>query len=106
LRSKGGKGASTALGGVLVIHLWLGLGTLLVALLFLPITRSFNRAGMIAMALVPVLAYLLRLDAVIIGGMVALALLLLFAHRENWSATRPSAPAATIENARIENQPH
>jgi acyl phosphate:glycerol-3-phosphate acyltransferase len=103
LRFKGGKGASTALGGGLVINVWLGLATLLVALIFLLITRSFSRAGMLAMAVAPVLAWLLRLDAVVVGGLVVLALLLLFAHRDNWSAARSHAPEARREKGHSEN---
>jgi glycerol-3-phosphate acyltransferase PlsY len=83
LGGRGGKGASTALGGVLVINLYLGLITLAIALIMLLILRSFTRAGMIAVALSPVTAWWLGLDPVIIGGILILALLLLFAHREN-----------------------
>lgn len=84
LGGKGGKGASTAFGGVLVIDLWLGLAILGVALVFLLITRSFTRGGMIAMALTPLLAWWRDLDGVLVVGTLILALLLLFAHRGNW----------------------
>ena len=84
LGGKGGKGASTALGSVLAIDPWLGLAVLGVALVFLAITRSFTRAGIVAMALSPVTAWFVGLDAVLVGGVVILALLLVFAHRENW----------------------
>jgi acyl-phosphate glycerol 3-phosphate acyltransferase len=93
LGGKGGKGASTALGCVTTIHPLLGAGTLILALIFLGITRSFNRGGMIAMALAPVIAWLLGLDWVLVVGVFALILLLLYAHRENWSKDRASAPA-------------
>ena len=101
LGGKGGKGASTALGGVLVIHPWLGLATLAVALVFLAFTHSFSRAGMIAMAFVPLIAWLIGLDGVVVGGVVALVALLLFAHRENWFAARAkeqSLPSQGIEH--------
>jgi glycerol-3-phosphate acyltransferase PlsY len=88
LGGKGGKGASTALGAALVIDPWLGLITLVIAGVFLALTRSFTRAGMIAMALAPLTAWLLGLDAVLVGGVAILALLLLFAHRDNWFAAR------------------
>ena len=90
LGGKGGKGASTALGGVLVVNLWLGLATLGIALVFLGITRSFSRAGMIAMALAPISAWLLGLDVVVVGGVLVMILLLLYAHRDNWSSSRLS----------------
>ncbi len=93
LGGKGGKGASTALGCVTTIHPLLGAGTLVLALIFLGITRSFNRGGMIAMALAPVIAWLLGLEWMLVAGVFALIVLLLFAHRENWSKGRASAPA-------------
>jgi glycerol-3-phosphate acyltransferase PlsY len=99
LGGKGGKAASTALGGVLVINPWLGLATLGIAALFLAITRSFTRAGMIAMALSPLLAWLLGLEAMLVGGVVALALLLLFAHRDNWVAQPLPAPPVESSEA-------
>lgn len=91
LGGKGGKGASTALGGGLVLDPILGLITLAIALGCLILTRSFTRAGMIAMALSPVVAWLLGLDPVLVGGVLVVALLLLYAHRENWSEDDSSA---------------
>jgi glycerol-3-phosphate acyltransferase PlsY len=85
LGGKGGKGASTALGCVTVMNPWLGAIILGIALLFLGITRSFSRAGMIAMALAPVVAWVLRMELVLVVGVLVLVTLLLFAHRENWS---------------------
>lgn len=84
LGGKGGKGASTSLGGVLVIDVWLGLAILGIALLFVLITRKFTRGGMIAMATAPLLAWWRGLDMAFIIGLLILAGLLLFAHRENW----------------------
>lgn len=84
LGGQGGKGASTALGGGLVVDPVLGLATLAIALVSLLFTRSFTRAGMIAMALAPAVAWLLKLEPVIVGGVLVVALLLLFAHRKNW----------------------
>jgi acyl phosphate:glycerol-3-phosphate acyltransferase len=92
---KGGKGASTALGGVLVINPWLGLITLGLALLFLALSRSFTRSGMIAMALAPVVAWLLGLEAMLVSGVVVLVILLLFAHRGNLTGQR--LPAQGVE---------
>lgn len=93
---KGGKGASTALGGLLVINLWLGLIVLGIALIAFLITRSFTRAGMIAMALGPIAAWIMGLDLVLVGGFAILALLLLFAHRENWFE-RPLSSQPTVD---------
>jgi glycerol-3-phosphate acyltransferase PlsY len=94
LGGKGGKGASTALGGVLAISGWLGVAIVAVALLMVAITRSFSRGGMIAMALAPLIAWLLGLDIVLAGGVLVLVIVLLLAHRENWMPKRlPSSPA-------------
>jgi glycerol-3-phosphate acyltransferase PlsY len=91
LEGRGGKGASTALGGVLVLNLWLGLSTLGMAAVFLALTRSFTRAGIIAIALTPVAAWLLGLDFVLVMGVLVLVLLLLFAHRDNLMTQRLSS---------------
>ncbi len=104
LGGRGGKGASTALGCVLVINPWLGLATLGIALLFLVLIRSFTRSGMIAMALAPVVAWLLGLDIVLVMGVLILVLLLLFAHRENLLVqqlpTQADSHSNTAENQR------
>lgn len=94
LGGRGGKGASTALGGVLILNFWLGLTTVALALFFLVLIRSFTRAGMIATALAPLAAWYLGLDSVLVFGVVALILLLLYAHRENVVAQRSSSPPA------------
>ncbi|MCC6458385.1 MAG: glycerol-3-phosphate acyltransferase [Caldilineaceae bacterium] len=93
LGGHGGKGASTGLGAILALNLWLGLITVGIALLLLAILRSFTRAGMIATALTPLTAWYLGLDTVLVVGVIVLILLLLFAHRDNVMAQRsPSAP--------------
>jgi glycerol-3-phosphate acyltransferase PlsY len=102
LGGKGGKGASTAVGVGLVIDPVLGLATLSIALVFLLLTRSFTRAGMIAMALAPVVAWLLRLGPLVVGGVLVVALLLLFAHRQDWIDDHPSAQTAPNANAEHE----
>ncbi len=102
LGGRGGKGASTALGCVLVINPWLGLATLGMAGLFLALIRSFTRSGMIAMALAPLIAWLLGLDWVLVVGVLILVILLLFAHRENFLAQpldkQPDGHSGTVEN--------
>jgi glycerol-3-phosphate acyltransferase PlsY len=95
LGGRGGKGASTALGGVLVINLYLGLIILGIALILLIFLRSFTRAGMGAVALAPFVAWWLGLDAVLVGGVLILALLILFAHRDNLFEERMPAQPRT-----------
>jgi glycerol-3-phosphate acyltransferase PlsY len=94
LGGRGGKGASTALGGVLVLNLWLGLTTVAMAAVLLAITRSYTRAGMIAIALTPIAAWFWGLDTVLVAGVVVLVLLLLYAHRENLTGQRSSSQTA------------
>jgi membrane protein implicated in regulation of membrane protease activity len=55
-----------------------------IAALFLALTRSFTRAGLLAMACAPFMAWLLGLEPMLIGGVAILVVLLLFAHRDNW----------------------
>jgi glycerol-3-phosphate acyltransferase PlsY len=102
LGGRGGKGASTALGCVLVINPWLGLATLGIALFFLVLIRSFTRSGMIAMALAPVVAWLLGLEIVLVVGVLVLVILLLFAHRDNLLVqrlpTQPDRKSNAVEN--------
>jgi glycerol-3-phosphate acyltransferase PlsY len=103
LGGKGGKGASTAFGCVLVIQPWLGAAILGIALLFLAFTRSFTRAGLLAMACAPFVAWLLRLEPTLVGGVTILVVLLLFAHRNNWlpwrSASEQELPTASPNKA-------
>ena len=91
LGGRGGKGASTALGGVLVIHVWLGLGVLGIAVVLLALTRQFTRSGLIAIILTPLLAWLFGLELVFVGGLVLLVMLLLFAHRSSIMPQRLSS---------------
>jgi acyl phosphate:glycerol-3-phosphate acyltransferase len=94
LGGRGGKGASTALGGVLVIHVWLGLSILGTALVLLALSRQFTRAGLIAIALTPLVAWLFGLEPGLVGGLVLLVALLLFAHRSSIMLQRLSSHSA------------
>lgn len=85
LRGRGGKGAATALGAVLVLHPWLGIGVLICALMIYALSRAVTSSGIIAMVSTPLLAWWL-LPPPAAAGIGLLALLLLFAHRENLRA--------------------
>lgn len=91
LGGRGGKGASTALGGVLMVSLTLGLIVVGIALVLMALTRKFIQSGLIAVALTPLVAWLLGLDDILVGGTVVLAALLLFAHRMSFMPQRLSS---------------
>lgn len=94
LGGKGGKGVSTAMGGVLVLNPWLGLGAILAALLLLAVLRRFMLSGLVAFAMAPLIAWGLGMMPVHVAGVACLALLLLYAHRANFAAAgRAHTPA-------------
>ena len=87
---RGGKGVATALGvqfglGAPVFGLWLPVG-LPVALLWLfvaKVLRISSLAGLISMALAPVLVWLFGLPPVLIGMQLVMTGLLIWRHRSN-----------------------
>ena len=86
LRFKGGKGVATALGGMIVYDPVL---TLIMAAACLPIylvSKDRARSGIIVFPLVPVTALLLGRPFSTIASCFALALLLLWTHRDNLAA--------------------
>lgn len=83
LRFRGGKGAATYLGGVLVLDWRIGLMLAPLAILGYFLARHPTLAGLIAMALLPVLLWGLGYSSNAIAGSAALAVLVLFAHRVN-----------------------
>jgi glycerol-3-phosphate acyltransferase PlsY len=80
---RGGKGAATAFGGVLALNASVGVAIILLAAVLVGVLRSFTTSGLIAIALAPVIAFLLGAPPEQIAGVAAAALLLLFAHRDN-----------------------
>jgi glycerol-3-phosphate acyltransferase PlsY len=81
---RGGKGASTAFGGVLLLNVTLGLIVAAIALILLAVMRRFTRSGLIAVIFTPLVAWLLGVEDLVVGGLVVLAILLLFAHRASF----------------------
>jgi len=84
LAFRGGKGVSTALGGLLVYE-YPAL-VVLVALtgVFLLVTRNYKPAGLAAFALTPLVLFLShRFELVTVFGVSALGMLILIAHRRN-----------------------
>jgi glycerol-3-phosphate acyltransferase PlsY len=83
LHFQGGKGLATALGGMLVLDPWLTLMLAGIALLALALLRRFTVSGLVAVALSPLVAFATGRPQPMIISLALLALLILWAHREN-----------------------
>jgi glycerol-3-phosphate acyltransferase PlsY len=83
LKFNGGKGAATAFGGLIVYDPVLALALVGIFLLAFILSRSREISGMIVFPCLPVVAVLIGRPAVVIVNCLALALLLLWAHRDN-----------------------
>ena len=83
LRFKGGKGVATALGVLLALNVWVGLGGLATWLLMALVFRLSSLAALIAAVATPIYAMLLGLprEWVLASGM--LSLLLIWRHKSN-----------------------
>ena len=80
---RGGKGASAALGALLVLDPRLALGGVLLAGLLLPLLRHAVASSLVVYALLPAGALALGLPGPVVAAVLALSALLLFAHRRN-----------------------
>ena len=80
---KGGKGLSAAFGAILVFDYRIALLTALLALVLLFISRRNEFLFLIGIACSPVIAIALGHRWEIVAGMVALVMIILYAHREN-----------------------
>ena len=80
---KGGKGLSAAFGAVLMFDYRVALLTALLALVLFFISRRNEFLFLIGIACLPVIAFALGHRWEIVGGMVALVMIILYAHREN-----------------------
>lgn len=78
---QGGKGVATGFGAVLVLNLALGVLCVVLAAVVFAFTRAFTRSGLIAIAIAPLLGFLLRLPIAQWSGLVVVVFLLLYAHR-------------------------
>jgi glycerol-3-phosphate acyltransferase PlsY len=83
LRFKGGKGVATALGVLLALNVWLGLGGLATWLLTAAAFRLSSLSALVAAAATPVYAVLLGLprEWVLASGL--MSLLLIWRHKSN-----------------------
>ena len=80
---KGGKGVATAGGVMLALNPWLGLATLATFAIIVAFFRMISLASMIAAAFAVFYAYFLFGEAPVVPTVAAIALLLVWRHREN-----------------------
>ena len=80
---KGGKGVATALGVLLGLSPWLGLGTLAVWLLMAFTLRYSSLAALTAALAAPIIAWLLHLNMSLIGAISLMSALLIWRHVGN-----------------------
>ncbi len=83
LRFKGGKGVATALGVLLALNVWLGLGALAIWLLMAVLFRMSSLAALIAAVAAPAYAVLLGLPREWALASGVLAMLLIWRHKSN-----------------------
>jgi len=83
LKFRGGKGASTALGTILVFDPFLGLILLGLAVLIWGLIRRFTVSGLIVIVAAPIITLAMGRSTMSIVGMAVLALLLLIVHKDN-----------------------
>lgn len=83
LNFRGGKGAATSFGAVVVINPLLALLFLGVAGVIFAVSRNFTISGIVAFVTAPALAYLLGISGALWVAITVIALLLLYAHRTN-----------------------
>ena len=83
LRFKGGKGVATALGVLLALNVWLGLGALAIWLLMALVFRYSSLAALTAAACAPTFAFLLGLPREWVLASSIMLLLLIWRHKKN-----------------------
>ncbi len=83
LKFKGGKGVATALGILLALNIWLGVGSLLTWLLVALVSRYSSLSALIASIAAPVYAYYLGMPMQMVQVTVVLSLLLIWRHKGN-----------------------
>src|SRR3990172_2966217 len=83
LRFRGGKGVATALGVLLALNVWLGLGALATWLLIAVVFRLSSLSALVAAATTPVYAVLLGLPREWVLASGIMSLLLIWRHKSN-----------------------
>lgn len=83
LKFKGGKGVATALGVLLALSIWMGLGVLATWLLVAAVFRYSSLAALIAATAAPVYAMLIHLRPELVLATVIMSMLLIWRHKSN-----------------------
>ncbi|MEO8343455.1 MAG: glycerol-3-phosphate 1-O-acyltransferase PlsY [Gallionella sp.] len=83
LRFKGGKGVATALGVLLALNVWLGLGGLATWLIVAAVFRLSSLAALLAAVTAPFYAMLLGLPRAWVLASCIMSLLLIWRHKNN-----------------------
>ena len=84
LKFKGGKGVATALGVLLALNVWMGLGVLMTWLLVAVVFRYSSLAALVAAIAAPVFAMLLHLRPELVLATVIMSMLLIWRHKRNF----------------------
>lgn len=83
LKFKGGKGVATALGVLLALNVWMGLGVLATWVLVAVVFRYSSLSALVAATAAPVYAMLLHLRPELVLATVIMSLLLIWRHKSN-----------------------
>ncbi len=96
---RGGKGVATAMGALLGVAPWVGLGVVVTWFVALGLFRYSSGAALAAFAVLPVLAAGLGKGMVFVGFAAMLAALIVYRHRDNivrlWRGTEPRVGTAS-----------
>jgi len=83
LKFKGGKGVATALGVLLALNIWMGLGVLVTWLFMAVVFRYSSLSALVAAAAAPVYALFLDLPREWVWASFIMSLLLIWRHKSN-----------------------
>ena len=80
---RGGKGVATGLGALAAFDAKVLIPSIVVFAIAAPVAKNFTLGGLLAIALTPIAAAVLHQSAVASAGILILAALIVFAHRED-----------------------
>lgn len=83
LKFKGGKGVATALGVLLALNFWMGLGVLATWLLVAIVFRYSSLSALVAAIAAPVYAMLIHLRPELVFATAIMSMLLIWRHKSN-----------------------